>query len=207
MKDPPPAPFEIIVRVESDPGTPVVDAVIMKGGKEGPHTGPDGKVDLKIGGKEGETVDLMVRCPAEYVTVSKPLTVLLRRISGGKLPEYPWICAPTMRNLVVAVRADNGPNLPITSYGKVIGRTDASGAFTWAFKAKPGDGVELILDTSEPGNERIHPKMPSGTFTVKAYDDVVTFDQRFKWDPPPVHYVAPKLKPQPILPKRLDYSQ
>jgi len=194
------APFEIVVKVESDPGHPLPGAIIMKGGKEGPATGPEGKVTLKIPGQEGESVDLMVRCPADYVSSPKPLTVSLRR--GSKLPEYTWSCPPAIRHMVVAVRADNGPNLPVVWFGRVIGRTDSNGAFTALFPLRPGDGLELTLDTSEKSNERIHPKNPTGSFTMKPYDDVVTFDQKFSWDPPPVHYVARPNLPQRILPKK-----
>src|SRR5580692_3767091 len=94
------APFEIIVRVESDPGKPLPGAVIMKGGKEGPSTGADGSVTLKIPGQEGESVDLIIRCPADYVSSPKPLTVSLRH--GSKLPEYSWSCPPSIRHMVVA---------------------------------------------------------------------------------------------------------
>jgi hypothetical protein len=204
VKPAPAAPFEILIRVESDPGRPLPGAIIMKGGKEGPTTGPDGKVILKIAGQEGESVDLMVRCPADYVSSAKPLSVSLRR--GSKLPEYNWSCPPAIRHMVVAVRAENGPNLPVVWFGRVIGRTDANGAFTALFPLKPGDPLELMLDTSEKANDRIHPKNPTGAFTMKGYDDVVTFDQKFNWDPPPVHYVAPPVMPKRIMPRKTSYA-
>lgn len=196
------APFEILVRVESDPGRPLPGAIIMKGGKEGPTTGADGSVTLKIPGQEGESVDLIVRCPADYVTSPKPLTVSLRR--GSKLPEYTWSCPPAIRHMVVAVRAENGPNLPVVWFGRVIGRTDGNGAFTALFPLKPGDPLELTLDTSDKAYERIHPKNPTGSFTMKPYDDVVTFDQKFNWDPVAVHYVKRQI-PVKILPKHEQY--
>jgi len=199
----PQAPFEILIQVESDPGRPIPGATIWKGGKEGPTTGPDGKVTLKIHGQEGESVDLIVKCPADYVTAAKPLTISLRH--GSKLPEYTWSCPPAIRHMVVAVRADNGPNLPVVWFGRVIGRTDPSGAFTALFPLKPGDPLELTLDTSEKANDRIHPKNPTGSFTMKSYDDVVTFDQKFNWDPVPIHYVAPPHIPQKILPRHTTY--
>jgi hypothetical protein len=197
------APFEIVIRVESDPGRPLPGAIIMKGGKEGPTTDSDGKVVLKIPGLEGESVDLIIRCPADYVSSPKPLTVSLRH--GSKLPEYSWSCPPSIRHMVVAVRAENGPNLPVVWFGKVIGHTDANGAFTALFPLRPGDPLELTLDTSDKANDRIHPKSPTGSFTMKAYDDVVTFDQKFNWDPIVVHYV-PKVLPIKIGPRHTNYN-
>jgi hypothetical protein len=194
LKPPPPAPFQVVVRVESDPGRPLPGAIIAKGGKDGPATGPDGTVTLKILGQEGESVDLAVKCPTDYVSSNKMLTVSLRR--GSKLPEYDWSCPPAIRHLIVALRTDNGPSLPVTYLGSSIGRTDSNGAFTHMFALRPGDGVELLLDTS--GVERIHPTNPTFSATVKPYDDIVTFEQKFKVDPAPVHYVPPPARPQNI---------
>jgi hypothetical protein len=194
LKPPPPAPFEVIVRVESDPGRPLAGAIIAKGGKDGPATGADGKVTLKILGHEGESVDLTVKCPTDYVSSPKMLTVPLRR--GSKLPEYDWSCPPAIRHLVVAIRTDGAPSLSVSYLGRSIGRTDANGAFTHMFALRPGDGVELLLDTT--GVERIHPVNPPLAATVKEYDDIVTFEQRFKVDPAPVVYHAGPAKPVDI---------
>jgi hypothetical protein len=53
LKPDPVAPFEVVVSVMSDPGQPLPGAIVMKGGKEGPQTGADGKVTVKIAGQEG----------------------------------------------------------------------------------------------------------------------------------------------------------
>ena len=177
MKPEPPAPFEILINVTSD-RRPLPGAVIMKGGKEGPSTGTDGKVSVKIGGQEGESVDLTVKCPADYVSPSKPISVLLRRNTGAKLPEYEASCPPAIRHLVVAVRADNGANLPVRVLDKVVGYTDGAGAFTYAVPLRPGDGIEMMLDTS--ANSLLSPKNPSKNFPMASYDDVMTFDQKFQ---------------------------
>lgn len=203
FKDEPPPPFEIAIRVDSDPGRPLPGAVVMKGGKEGPSTGPDGRVTLKISGAEGETVDLMVKCPPEYVSPTRALTVLLRRITGGKLAEYDVSCPPSLRRMVVAVRADNGPNLPVMYLGKPLARTDATGAATLLFQLRPGEQFDLELDTSEKGNERIRPKSPSASFVMRPFDDIVTFDQKFSVTAPP-HVSRPaQLKPREIKARAL----
>jgi hypothetical protein len=140
-------------------------------------------VTLAIPGHEGDRVDLLVRCPADYVTSPKPLTVSLKR--GSKVPEFASTCPPAVRHMVVAVRAEQGPNLPVIRLGQVIGRTDANGAFTALFALKPGDPVELTLDTTEKGHRKLHPRNPTGSFVMKDHDDVVTYDQKFSWDPAP----------------------
>jgi len=171
-------PFELVVNVTSDPGHPLPGAVVMKGGKEGPSTGTDGKVTVKIAGQEGEQVDLMIKCPADYVSPPKALAVLLRRNAGTKLPEYEASCPPAVRHMVVAVRADNGGNLPVKVLDRIVGYTDGNGAFTYALPLRPGDGVEMTLDTTN--SPLLSPKNPSTMLVMKPYDDVVTFDQKFQ---------------------------
>jgi hypothetical protein len=201
-KAPPPAPFEVALRVESDPGHPLAGATVMKGGKEGPATGLDGRVVLKLGGMEGEAVDLIVKCPDQYVSPAKAISVTLHRISGPKLPEYEVSCPPTLRLTVVAVRADNGPNLPIMYLGKELTRTDATGAATVMFRLQPGSQFMLGLNTTEKGNERIQPQNPTAQFVVHPYDDVLLFDQPFTWKPRPAVYRAAPPKPIQIRPKQ-----
>jgi hypothetical protein len=193
MKPEPSAPFEILVKVSSDPGHPLPGAIIMKGGKEGPTTGADGQVSVKIGGQEGESVDLMVKCPADYVSPIHAISVLLRRNSGTKLAEYEANCPPAIRHMVIAVRADNGANLPVKVLGHTIGYTDANGAFTYALPLRPGDGVEVMLDTS--AYPRMSPQNPSSLLTMKPFDDVVTFDQKFQIAPPPPKVYAKRQVP------------
>jgi hypothetical protein len=199
LKPEPVAPFEIVVNVTSDPGQPLAGAIVMKGGKEGPQTGADGKVTVKIAGQEGESVDLMIKCPSDYVSPTKPVSVLLRRNTGTKLAEYEAACPPSVRHMVVAVRAENGGGLPVELLGKVIGYTDPNGAFTYALPLHPGDGVEMMLDTS--GNPLLSPKNPTQLLTMKPYDDVVTFDQKFHVAEVKKVYHAPK-RPVAIGPRR-----
>ena len=198
LEAPPPAPFEVAIHVESDPGRPVPGVTVLKAGKEGPQTDANGRVVLKISGVEGESVDLTIRCPPDYTSPSAPITVLLHRLSGGKAPEYQATCTPSLRRMVVAVRADNGGNLPVTYLGKAIAKTDAKGAATLLFQLHPGESFELALDTTQPGFERIQPKTPSALFVMKPYDDVVTLDQKFTWAPKPRVYHAPPPRPVKI---------
>jgi hypothetical protein len=199
MKPEPVPPFEIIVHVVSDPGHPLPGAIVMKGGKEGPSTGSDGKVNVKIGGQEGESVDLMIKCPADYVSPTRAISVLLRRNTGTKLPEYDASCPPAIRHMVVAVRADNGANLPVKVLDKIVGYTDGAGAFTYALPLRPGDGVEMVLDTTN--FPLVTPKNPSKLLTMSPFDDVQTFDQKFQVaEVKKVYHV--KARPQAIGPRR-----
>jgi hypothetical protein len=173
-------PFDILIKVESDPGAPVGGASISHNGKVVSSTGIDGRAKLTLPGKEGDALDFSVECPAEFVSPNKPITVYLHRMADKtKLAEYNTVCPPSTRKLVVSVRAENGPYLPVLYLGKPVARTDASGTAHILLMMRPGDQFELQLDTSEKGNERLRPKMPTGTFAMREHDDLQSFDQKF----------------------------
>jgi hypothetical protein len=185
----PPAPFKIELKVTSDPGKPLPGAEIVHSGEAVANTGPAGIALLTLRGAEGESYDLFVRCPAEYQSPAKPITVFLRRIGEAtKHARYEAACPPALRTVVVAVRAENGPNLPVLYLGQPVARTDPSGAATVLLRLKPGEQFDLTLATADKDAELLRPQNPSWTFLVKPHDDVMLFDQRFTVDrrPPKV---------------------
>jgi hypothetical protein len=194
-----PVPFEVVMKVESDPGVPLGGAVIVRSGKDIIATGVDGRAKLTLSGKEGDAYEFTVRCPADFTSPSKGVSVYLHRLSDKtKVPEYNALCPPTTRKLVVSIRAENGPNLPVLYLGKPVARTDASGAAHILLTMKPGDQFELQLDTSEKGNERLRPKMPTGTFAMRQRDDLQSFDQKFFLEKIPVVFHQGPARPHRI---------
>jgi hypothetical protein len=174
-------PVEVLVKVTGDPGKPIKNASIMFGGKPIATTDETGAAKLTLSGNEGDNYDVQVKCPQGFSSPSKPLSIALHRLAEpSSMPEYEVSCPPTTRTIVVAVRAENGISLPVLYLGRVIGRTDASGAATVLLDNLDADSqFDLTLDTSGKGNEALRPQNPSMTFTVKRADDVFTFDTKF----------------------------
>jgi len=173
-----PPPQEIVVRVTGDPGQPLKGATVQFSGKKVAESGADGAAQLKLNGKDGDVYDLTVTCPEGFLSPSKPLAVMLRRLADPtKKPEYDVSCPPTTRTVVVAVRADNGPNLPVLYLGREVARTDGAGAAHVMFKLKADEAFNLVLGTE--GNDRLRPQNPTASFIVRDRDDVYTFDQKF----------------------------
>ncbi|MEO8878661.1 MAG: hypothetical protein ABI461_23935 [Polyangiaceae bacterium] len=200
-KDAPIPPFEVMIKVESDPGVPLPGAVVIRNGKDLAATGVDGKAKLTIAGNDGDTSDFMVRCPADFTSPTKAISITIRHLSDNRMPEYSTNCPPNVRKVVVAVRADGGPNLPILYLGKPVGKTDAAGAAHLLLAMKPGDQFQLGLDTTDPSLTRLEPKMPTHVFVVKDSDDIEAFDVKFTLDKlKPVYHAAPR-RPQPIPPR------
>lgn len=185
LSDAPNPPFELKLRVESDPGEALGGAKVSRAGAEIATTDVAGTARLSLRGAEGDAVDLAVHCPAGYQSPAHAVTVTLRRIADPtKIPEYPVSCPPLVRHLVVAVRAENGPNLPVVYLDRVVATTDASGAAHVAIEAPPGEQVRVVLDTSGPEHEKLRPESPSRVFVVGARDEVFVFDQKLEREKP-----------------------
>ncbi len=174
----PPPPLEVVVRVSGDPGQPIKGASLLFNGQSVSQSGDDGVAHLKLTGKDGETFDVTVVCPEGFQSPSAPLRVILKRLADDKKPEYDVSCLPTVRSVVVAVRADGGANLPVLYLGREVARTDGAGAAHVLLKLKPDEPFDLVLGTQE--NDKLRPQNPFASFVVKERDEVFVFDQRFE---------------------------
>jgi hypothetical protein len=203
LSDPPPPQFPVVVRVDSDPGVPLAGANVLRKEQLLGKTGPDGKLPVTFVGTEGDVLEVRVTCPAEYSSPTAPLLVPLRKLSDAKPPEYTAKCPPNLRKVVIVIRAENGPFVPIKHLGQTVARTDASGTATLLANARPNDQLEFTLNTSaDEAFKRHSPVDPTVQYLVQPQDDVVVLNQSFDVAKPPPVYVAPRQKPQPILPRR-----
>src|SRR5207245_5797950 len=152
-------------------------------------------------GREGEITELNVKCPADFESPDKPLSIALRRLApGSHPPQFEVRCPPSVRTVVVGVRADNGVNLPIMYLGRPIARTDASGAAHLTLSVKPSEQIQLTLSTAEKGSEQLRPQSPTLTFVSSNHDDFVALDQKFTIEKKVSNYHPP---PKPQGPTRL----
>jgi hypothetical protein len=193
----PPAPFQIFVRVEGDPGRPVEGASVVHQSKVVGTTNGEGRAMLTFPGVEGDVVVVQVACPEGFQSPSTPLNLRLNRLADkSKVPEYSTACPPTLRRVVVAVRAENGPNIPVVYLNREITRTDVSGAAHLALHVAPGSQFQVWLDTKD--RKDLKPQRPAKLFVVGQQDDIFVFDQKFDVEKKPV-YVAPRPKvPKPL---------
>jgi hypothetical protein len=177
--------------VEGDPGEPLGGATVSRDDRTLATTGPDGHAQITLDGADGETVDTSIRCPEGHTSPVRPVSIRLARTRDGKPPTFTVTCPPSQRHVVVAVKAENGPNLSVVYLGKVITHTDASGAAHFAIEAPPGDQFQVTLDTAD--DKKLSPVSPSKPFTVGARDDVFVFEQKFEVEKKKVRVVKKKL--------------
>jgi hypothetical protein len=182
-------PFVADVVVTSDPESGTAGAELVAGGQKIGTTDATGRARVSFHGVEGDTVQISVRCPAGFDSPSETIGVSLRRLSAGsRAPSFVARCAPLARTVVVGIRAENGPNLPVTYLGKEVGRTDAWGAAHVVLSVKASEQVTLGLDTKgrPDGRPKLRPESPTLTFVAKDKDDFVTLDQKFEIERAPV---------------------
>ncbi len=178
--EPKAVPFEVQINVTSDPGKALPGALIMAGTKVVGKTDAAGSAKVRFTGKEGDQVELMVKCPADYESPTTPLVVSLRRLAAGsRPPRFEARCPPTLRTVVVGVRAENGPNLPVNVLGRTVARTDASGAALFTLRLKPAEQVQVTLGTGRQGGRgRYARRARPSPSSPRDSDDFVVLDQR-----------------------------
>lgn len=171
-------PYQFSVRVSGDPGRPVAGAALTFKGKQVAVSDNSGLAQLSAHGQEGETVDFGVSCPEGYRSPTSPVSLRLTRLrEGSRMPEYQVTCAPALREVVIAVRAENGADLPVKYLGREVARTDAAGAAHFLLRVEPGAQLEVALDTHD--KRALRPQDPVAHFLARSEDDVFVLDQPF----------------------------
>lgn len=175
---PPPPPYKASIVVHGDPGRALPGAMVSTGSKGTPLvTGADGRVELVMHGAEGDVREVSITCPPGHQQITGSLQIRLTRLATAQLPEYELSCPPLRRKVVVAVRAENGPYLPVKYLNQVVATTDQTGAAHFALEIEPGS-FSVALDTSE--RKDLKPPSPAKIMTVGQQDDILVFDQRFE---------------------------
>jgi hypothetical protein len=172
--------YEFIVRVSSEPGRTVAGARASLKNKELGVSDSTGAVTIKVRGHEGDVLPIEVSCPAGHRPPA-PVLVPLRRVGHDVTPEFAATCTPLTRSIVVAVRAERGPNLPLLYLGRELARTDSSGAAHLLLDVASEDVVELVLDTTE--QPQLRPKNPVLRIQPGPGDDITALSQNFTVQP------------------------
>lgn len=195
---PPPPVFPVTIKIVSDPGVPMPNAQLLHKDQKIGTTNAQGRFETTVQGVEGDVKDIKVVCPAGFDSPSKPIQISLRRLTDNRSAEYAAACTPQFRRVVVVIKAENGPFIPVMHLGTMIGRTDSSGVATFLANVRPNDQLEFTLKTSDDDHfKRHHPTDPSLTYLVQPAEDVVVLAQEFKVDkPPPVVVKGPDIPVQ-----------
>ncbi len=180
---PPPPPVGVSVRVLAGTGEPIARAGLFSGSTLVAVTDATGIARIEVNGAEGETFQVNVKCPAGYRSPSEPILVRRLGIAAAAAPEYRVSCQSTRHTMVIAVRADGGPDLPVLYLGKEVARTDRFGAANVMMEMDVGDRVELTLGTDGvKDNDKLHPQNPVAVFEMPDREDLQLFPVTFTRD-------------------------
>jgi hypothetical protein len=193
----PEAPFPLLVAVDSDPGHPVGGAKVVFKTKPIATSDGAGMARVEVSGTEGDTVSLAIQCPDGFASPEKALVVGLRHLAAGSPPpRFEARCTPMVRTVVVALRAENGPNLPVLHLGQPVAQTDPNGVAHFVLHVKPSEQIALTLSTADKSAEGLRPQNPSLQFVGKDQDAFVLLEQKFKVEKKKVYIkVAPRPTP------------
>lgn len=170
--------YQFSVHISGDPGRAVAGASLTFKGRQLAASDSSGIAKLSAQGQEGETVDFGVTCPEGYRSPTAPLSVRLTTLrDDSRIPEYQATCAPALRDVVVAVRAENGADLPVKYLGREVARTDAAGAAHFLVRVEPGSQLEVALDTHD--KRSLRPQDPVAHFLTRSQDELFVFEQPF----------------------------
>lgn len=155
-----------------------------------------GRVQLTLTGAEGTSTELTVRCPEQYVSPERPIVVGLRQMSkGSPTPRFETECMPMSHTVVVGIRAESAPHVPVLHLHEVVGETDEHGFAHVLLEVAPNVTVSLELDTAN--HAMLRPQSPTLTFLANDRDEMVLLEQKFT-------AVKPVVKARPrSVPQRL----
>jgi len=187
--------FPVSVFVHAEGQAPVAEAALLLGKLPLGMTDEAGNLNLTLHGNEGDSVGLNVKCPAAYASPERPLTVGLRHLgNGATAARFEVECFSLLHDVVVGVRAENGPRLPILRLKTVVGKTDDQGVAHVLVQASANELIALTLDTS--GNPALLPPNPTLDFTAHDSDEMVLVSQKFTLKQAPRPHVAPRAIPR-----------
>lgn len=186
---PPPPPKTVFVRVVDEAKAPVMNAEVAAQSQVLSVTNVEGRAEIVVGGLEGATFFIDVRCPPGYRSPEAPLEIRRLENGGATAPEYVTKCNRLRHRLVVNVTVKAGTanvaGMPVTYLGKPLTRTDAEGRAKVVLEGEVLERVELSLDTSDPVFAKLHPQNPFNSFEIPNRDDETSFDMKFSVDKPP----------------------
>lgn len=185
--------FPVSIAARSE-GQPVAGVELHLKGRLVGTTDPAGSARVVLRGVEGDTAALSVKCPANYYSPERGTRIALRHLDNGSAARFEVECLARVHQVVVGVRAENGPNLPILRLKNVVGQTDEAGVAHVLLEASANEQLGLTLDTSR--NKNLQPQNPTLDITTGSADELVLVSQKFTVKQAPVVRPAPRAIPR-----------
>ena len=188
--------FPVVISALTDDGKPFPDLPVTLGNKPAGKTDAEGHLKLRVVGKEGQKIAVVVTAPKGYRLASPSSTLVLRRLvdieggSGKPLPiEHLIKLSPLQRSYAVLVRVGVA-GLPVEVFGTQQAVTNAKGVAAFLYTGAPGDELQVKVDTS--GHAELRPQNPVASFLLAQRSEAYVVKERFNVYTAPVkHHNAP----------------
>jgi hypothetical protein len=187
--------YPISIAARSEDRSPVAGVEIYLAKQLLGQTDASGTAQLALRGPEGDTLALNVKCPTTYASPEGPLLVGLRHLGDGSTrARFEIECFSLVHSVVVGIRAENGPRLPILRLKSVVGQTDDQGVAHVLLRASANEQIALTLDTSK--NAKLLPQNPTLDFATRDSDEFLLVSQKFTVKQPVIRRVVPRAIPR-----------
>jgi hypothetical protein len=196
--------FPVVVSAITDDGKPIADLAITLGNRPAGKTDADGKLKVRVQGKEGQKIAVGVTPPKGYKLASTAAsTLVLRRLvdieggSGHALPiEHIVRLSPLERQYAVLVRV-GVPGLPVETFGTQQAVTNSKGVAMFLYRGAPGDELQVRVDTSQ--HPELRPQNPGASFLLAQRSEAYVVKEHFSVYKAPVkHHKPVHVGPRPL---------
>jgi hypothetical protein len=195
--------FPVVIVTQSDDGRALPDLPVTLGKTPAGRTDADGRLKMRVAGKEGQKIAVTVGVPKGYKISGTAAPLVLRRLvdiesgSSRALPiEHVVKLAPLERRYAVLVRTGVA-GLPIETFGTRRAVTNDKGVAMFLYDGAPGDELQVKLDTSS--HPELRPQNPTENFLLAQRSEAYVVKQHFATYKAPVKHH----KPVHLGPKRL----
>lgn len=175
--------FPVVVTVATDEGEPMPGLPVAVSGAGSRVTDPQGRVRMRIEGREGTQLTIAVAAPRGYRVDPATTQVVLRRLvrvdgrSRHILPlEQTVRLIPVERKYAILVRAGIA-GLPIEAFGLAKGVTNSAGVAMFTYVGTPGDELKVRISTVD--HPELRPQNPLSTVVLGAKSDAYVVKEKF----------------------------
>lgn len=193
--------FPVVITTVTDDGEALAGLPVSVGRSAAGKTDAEGKLRIRVVGKEGARVVINVATPKGYRLLGTSHAVILRRLTnveGGGRPlpiEHVVRFAPLQRQYAVLVRAGVA-GLPVEAFGTRQAVTNDKGVAIFLYEGTPGDELQVKLVTD--GRPDLRPQNPTQSFLLATRSEAYLVKERFE-----VVRKAQHHRPKHIGPRRL----
>jgi hypothetical protein len=200
---PPPEAVSVTLTVLDALEAPVPGASFWLDGRELGQSDARGELRVRLQRDAVGPSTLRHACPADHRADQPSRELALRGLSSSEL-RLIVRCQPLQQATPLVVRAHTPEPaaLPVLVDGQPTDLTDSAGIAHSLLRLRPGQAVEVSLDTRE--YPALRPRSPARRFVTGTAPEILVFEQRFEQPRPQVPHRTRVPRPRTTRPYHID---